>query len=209
VKAVRKVLLGIVAIALIATASILAYQAYQRFVLSHPNGRTDIDLSVLKESMESNNELSTEKYLYTDSVSVTDQNTLGIIGRDDIVLPFTDATYVLQFDGVIKAGYDLNDANVYLEGDDTVVVELPAAKVLSHETGDVEVIYEQENIMNPLHAGQESSWIDGQKSAMEARAESLGLYDDANENAKATFESMFSSALPEGVNLDVRFSDDA
>ncbi len=185
----------------------VAFVAYQRTqaASAHPEGRTDIDLTVLEESMEENNELSTAQYLYTDSISVTDQNTLGIIGRDDIALPFTDATYILQFDGTIKAGYDLSGADIRQEGEDTVVVTLPPVEILSHETGDVQVVYEQQNILNPLHLGEESSWIEGQKEAMEARAVSLGLYEKAQQNAKATFESLFENAIPKGVTLEMRF----
>lgn len=200
----RNVMLGVLIGLAVAGVAFVVYQKTQA-APAHPEGRTDIDLTVLEESMEENNELSTAQYLYTDSVSVTDQNTLGIIGRDDIALPFTDATYILQFDGTIKAGYDLSGADVSREGEDTVVVTLPPAKVLSHETGDVQVVYEQQNILNPLHLGEESSWIEGQKQTMEERAVSLGLYDDAQQNARVTFESLFENAIPEGVTLEVRF----
>lgn len=201
-----RMLFGILVGAVAACAVLWGYNTYQTNS-AHSSGKTDIDLTVLKESMESNNELSTEKYLYTDSVSITNQNTLGIIGRDDIKLPFTDATYILQFDGTIKAGYDLDEATVSQEGDSTVVITLPPAKVLSHETGDVSVVYEQQNIANPLHAGEDSDWIEQQKATMETRAESLGLFDEAQQNAKVTFESLFASALPEGTTLDVRFQE--
>lgn len=199
-------MLGVLIGLVIAGVALLAYQQ-TRAAPAHSEGKTDIDLTVLKESMEDAQQLSTAQYLYTDSVSVTDQNTLGIIGRDDIALPFTDATYILQFDGTISAGYELSGADVGQEGEGTVVVTLPPVEVLSHETGDVQVVYEQQNILNPLHLGEESSWIEGQKEAMEARAVSLGLYEKAQQNAKATFESLFENAIPKGVTLEVRFQE--
>lgn len=51
---------------------VLGFQHFQNANVAHPEGRTDIDLTVLKESMEKNSELSTAKYLYTSSESVTD-----------------------------------------------------------------------------------------------------------------------------------------
>lgn len=200
-KSVRLVLLG----ALVGAVGGLVLLQILNATLAHPNGRTDIDLTVLEESMEENNELSTASYLYTSSVSVTDQNTLAALGLDDVVLPWTDATYILEFDGEIKAGYDLRDVVPYREGDDTVVIELPEPEVLSHETGDVSVVYEQQNIANPLRAGEESSWIEGQKEEMEERAISLGLYEEAERNARVTFESLFSETIPEGATIEVRF----
>lgn len=198
---------GTIAGLLVGAFAMFAFQNAQYHNAAHPDGRKDIDLTVLKESMQENSEFSTAQYLYTNSISITDQNTLAIIGRDDISLPFTDATYILQYDGVIKAGFDLSGVEPFMEGS-TLVIELPAPEDLSHETGSVEVVYEQQNILNPLHVGEESSWIEGQKEVMLERAISLGLYDDAKRVAQTTFESMFAAAIPEGVTVEVRFQDE-
>lgn len=200
---VRK-LLTMVGCVAIGVVLVLGSQYFQSTNVAHPEGKTDIDLTVLEESMEKNNELSTAQYLYTSSVSVTDQNTAEVFGTE-VVLPFTDATYIFEFDGTIKAGYDLQGVKPHLEGDDTVVIELPPAEILSHETGDVTCVYEQQNIANPLKAGEESQWIEAQKTAMVDRAESLGLYDEAEQNARVTFESLFSEVIPEDTTLDIRF----
>lgn len=168
---------------------------------------TTIDLTVLKEKLEDNKELSTAKYLYTDSIVITDQNDLSALGHPEIKLPFTNATYVLQFDGIIKAGYDLRDVISKQKDNRTVVLKLPPAKILSHETGDVEVAHDQQNIMNPLKAGEESNWIEGKKENMEARAVSLGLYDETQQNAQTTFESLYSGCLPEGTTVEIEFEE--
>ncbi|MBR3314566.1 MAG: DUF4230 domain-containing protein [Atopobiaceae bacterium] len=169
------------------------------------HGKTTIDITVLEESMEKNNELSTAKYLYTDSIAIADQNTLDKFGFSDIVMPWTDATYILQFDGIVKAGYDLDKASVETKGDDTIVLTLPAPKILSHETDNVRLVYEEQNLMNPLHAGEESNWVSGKKGEMEDRAIELGLYEEAQQNAKVTFQSLFEPAIPEGATLEVVF----
>lgn len=183
---------------------VLGFQRFQNADKAHSDGKTEIDLSVLKESMQKNSELSTAKYLYTSSVSVTDQNTMEVFGVE-VVLPFTDATYIFEFDGEIKAGYHLEDVKPFVEDGNTVVIELPPVDILSHETNDVTCMYEQQNIANPLKAGEESKWIESQKAAMVDRAKSLGLYDEAQQNAKVTFESLFEEAIPKGATLDVRF----
>lgn len=202
-KMVRNVLVMLVC-ALVGAGAVVGYQQYLASNVAHPEGKTDIDLTVLEESMEKNSELSTAKYLYTSSVSVTDQNTVEVFGTE-VTLPFTDATYIFEFDGTVKAGYTLQDVRPFVENGDTVVIELPPTEILSHETSDVTCVYEQQNIANPLKAGEESQWIESQKAAMVERAESLGLYDEARQNAKVTFESLFAEAIPEGATLDVRF----
>lgn len=195
---------ALVACVALGAALVLGFQYFQSSSVSHPEGKTDIDLTVLEESMEESSELTTAKYLYTSSVSVTDQNTAEVFGVE-VVLPFTDATYIFEFDGAIGAGYRLDDVRPYIENGNTVVVELPPAEILSHEHGDVTCVYEQQNIANPLKAGEESKWIESQKAAMAERAESLGLYDEAQQNARVTFESLFAEAIPEGATLEIRF----
>ena len=205
-KVLRTVLLMAVCVVL-GAGGLYFYQNYCKDAKAFNSQSTTIDLTVLKQKLEDNEELSTAKYLYTDSIAITDQNDLSVLGHPEIKLPFTDATYVLQFDGVIKAGYDLGDVVPELKDDHTVVVKLPKAKVLSHETGNVEVVLDQQNIMNPLEAGQESNWIEGKKQEMEERAESLGLFDEAKQNAKATFESLYSGCLPTGAVVEVEFEE--
>lgn len=183
---------------------VLSFQYFQNANTAHPEGKTDIDLTVLEEALERNSELSTAQSLYTSSVSVTDQNTAEVFGTE-VTLPFTDATYIFEFDEAIKAGYDLQGVKPRSEGDDTVVIELPPVEILSHNTDDATCVYEQQNIANPLKAGEESKWIAAQKAAMVERAESLGLYDEAERNAKVTFESLFSEVIPKGATLDIRF----
>ena len=183
--------------------------AYRQELLHHaiafPEGKTSINITVLEEAMDKNNELSTATYLYTDSMSVTDQNTLDKFNLPDVVMPLTQAAYILEFDGTVKAGYDLNNADVKLEGDKKIVVILPPAKVLSHETSDVKLVWEMQNICNPLHASEESGWINEEKAEMESRAISLGLFDEAEQNARATFKALFGETIPDDAELDIRF----
>ena len=164
---------------------------------------TVIDLSVLEESMKKSSELSTAKYLYTSSSAVSDINDLGFIGHPEIKVPLTDATYIFEFDGAIKAGFDLSKASIKLKDNSTVVVTLPAPKILSHETGEIRTILEKQNFFNHLELGEETAWISEQKKAMEKRASDLGLFDEARTNAKATFESLFATAIPEDATLQV------
>lgn len=205
-KVIRTVLLMALC-ALVGAGGLYCYQNYFKDARGSNSQSTTIDLTVLKEKLEDNKELSTAKYLYTDSIAITDQNDLSVLGHPEIKLPFTDATYVLQFDGAIKAGYDLRDVTPEPRDDSTVVIKLPPAEVLSHETGNVEVVHDQQNIMNPLKAGEESNWIQGKKEEMEDRAERLGLFDEARQNAKATFESLYSGCLPDGVAVEIEFEE--
>lgn len=203
---IKYLLVGLVLGVVAGVASPDAIQwATDRFGIQ--GAETQIDLTTLEESMKQNNELSTAQYFYTNSVAITDQNTLELFGLASIAMPFTEATYIFEYDGVVKAGYDLSQATIERIEEDTVVVTLPPATILSHETGDVVAVYEQENIMNPLHAGEESAWLEGQKEEMEERAIELGLFNEAQANAAAVFTTLFGSTLPEGYTVELVFRD--
>ena len=204
-KAIRG-MFSVVLCVLLGGAGMFCYLQFVQPNFAFVAGRTAIDLEVLRESMERNNELSTAEYLYTASIATNDHNVLDLsdAGLGKVDLPLTDSTYILKFDGTIKAGFDLNESVVTQEGD-TIVITLTEPTILSHVTSDITVVWEMQSICNPLHAGEESNWIVGQKEQMEERAIEQGLYDKAREYARVTFVSLFEEALPEGLHLEVRF----
>lgn len=168
---------------------------------------TSIDATVLKDALEKNNELSTATYLYTATGAIKDNNTftLEALGISDAILPFTEATYVYQFNGTIKAGYDLSQINIQSTDENEVKITLPSAQVISHETDGVESIHEQLNILNPLHSGEETAWVEEQKEEMEQRAIGLGLLTEAQTNAKISLQDLFAPLLPKDCTITFEF----
>lgn len=200
----RSFIAGIV----IGLIAFLALNSCIHHAFSGSGQKTEINITVLKERLEKNNELSTAQYLYTDTVAVVDTNTLSLLGLQDVVMPFSGSTYILTFDGTIKAGFNLSEATVNQDGS-TVTVTLPAPTILSHETGDVTVQFEQQSILNPLHIGEESSWISERKAEMEARAIQVGLLEEAQKNAQVSLASLLEESLPEGTKLIVNVQNNA
>ena len=114
-------------------------------------------------------------------------------------VPFTTKSFIISYDGVIKAGVDLTAVSVQVdEAAKTVAVTLPESRILSHEIPEdsLEVFDENDNIFNPITIEDYAGFTKDQKEAMELRAAENGLLTSAEEKARTTVES-FLRLLPE------------
>ena len=68
-----------------------------------------------------------------------------------VKIPFTTKSFILTYDGTVKAGVDLDGAEVSVSGT-TVTITLPEAEILSHEIDEdsMEVFDEKTSIFNPF-----------------------------------------------------------
>ena len=165
-------------------------------VLIYDEGSSEIDLSVIRSEIKSIGELATIEYLYTDAGKFEDPAEL--FGRD---LPFKITTkyFIAKWDGVIKAGINLDQIKVE-ENKLTkeIIVYIPAAEILSHEIiqDSIETLDEKDGLFNPLKIEDIRKFDAGSMQAMEKRAIENGLLDKAFNNAKSIIERLvFTDAV--------------
>ena len=158
-----------------------------------------IDAVVLQNQLTEIRELATVTYAYTNMAQFESSNDFY-----GVKVPFTTKSFILTYDGTIKAGVDLSQATVDVEGS-TVRITLPQAAILSHEIdeGSVEVFDEKTSIFNPFTVEDFSSFQADQKAAMEEKALDKGLLTEAQAKAEASVRQLLTSTLPEGTELDV------
>ena len=161
---------------------------------------TELDAVVLENQLTGISELASVTYSYTNMAQF--KNSSEFYGMK---VPFTTKSFILTYDGVIKAGVDLSAAEVRVSGT-AVTMKLPEAAILSHEIDEdsVEVFDEKTSIFNPLTVEDMAAFQADQKQAMEAKALDKGLLTEAAEKAKISVEALLSAALPEGYTLTVR-----
>lgn len=161
---------------------------------------TELDAVVLENQLTGISELASVTYSYTNMAQF--KNSSEFYGMK---VPFTTKSFILTYDGVIKAGADLSAAEVRVSGT-AVTVKLPEAAILSHEIDEdsVEVFDEKTSIFNPFTVKDMAAFQADQKQAMEAKALDKGLLTEAAEKAKISVEALLSAALPEGYTLTVR-----
>ena len=108
-------------------------------------------------------------------------------------VPFTTKSFLISYDGVVKAGVDLSAADVKVnEAAKTVTVTLPEGAIVSHEIPEdsIQVFDETKNIFNPITIEDYTSFTQDQKASVEEEAVANGLLDSAKEKAQVAVESL-------------------
>ena len=187
-----KIMIGFLALAVLCGAALAA------FLYGVAKGAEEeppvVTSDLLGEQLRSVQELTTVAYYYTNMGRF--ENQVDFYGWK---VPFTTKSFIVSYDGVIKAGVNLEDVSVEVnEESKTVTVTLPGSKILSHEIPEdsLEIFDESDNIFNRISIEDYAGFTKDQKDKMEQRAIDNGLLTSANEKARAAVTS-FLSLLPE------------
>ena len=160
-------------------------------VLSRRSAEPVITSDLIGQQLEAVSELATVEYHYTNMGKF--ENQVDFYGWK---VPFTTKSFIVAYDGVIKAGVDLSEMKIEVSGK-TITVTMPEAKVLSHEMDEegLEVYDETHNIFNPIEIEDYTQFTADQKESIEARALDNGLLTSAAQRAENTVRGLIE-ALP-------------
>lgn len=179
-----KILLGLLALLIAAGAILAAFLCGLR--QAGQNQAPEITSDLLTERLHSVQELVTVSYYYTNMGRF--ENQVDFYGWK---VPFTTKSFIVSYDGVIKAGVDLNQLRVEVNGE-AVTVTLPESRITSHEIPEdsLEVFDESDNLFNHITIEDYTAFTRDQKAAMEQRATDGGLLDRADQEARTVVESL-------------------
>lgn len=160
-----------------------------------PSGEepTAITSDLLSQQIQGISELASVEYNYTNMGKYENQATFY-----GWKVPFTTKSFILSYDGKIKAGIDMSLVEVHMSGKN-INISIPEAKILSHEIDEksIEVFDETKNIFNQISITDYNQFAIDQKESMENKAKEKGLLDEAQNKAQETIktfvESMYSS----------------
>ena len=179
-----KILLILLTLLLICGAVLAAFLCGLRQASQAAEPQITGDL--LASQLRSVQELVTVSYYYTNMGRF--ENQVDFYGWK---VPFTTKSFIVSYDGVIKAGVDLEKLQVSI-GDGEVSVTLPESRIISHEIPEdsLEVFDESDNLFNHITIEDYTAFTQDQKSAMEQRAVDGGLLDRANQEARTAVDSL-------------------
>ena len=194
IRTIKAVIFGLAVILIVGLAGFL----FGRFAQNR-QPEPEISAVVLQSRLSSVSELASVAYLYTDMGQF--ENSGEFYGH---TIPFTTKKFILTYDGVIKAGVDLSQAEVSVSGGQ-VRVSLPEAEILSHELDEnsVEIFDQRTSIFNPFTVEDFTSFQAAQKAEMEAKALEGGLLEEAKEKAADSVRLLLEPLLPENAALIV------
>lgn len=134
----------------------------------------------LKASIEDIGDLVTVEYNYTDILTYKDSLTLM-----DMKIPFTDKSYIIKYNGYIKAGVDLSKAVVKDIKETSVELDVPVAKITDSvlDEKSMVILDQKNNIFNPLDLGDYQDTLKKELNARELKAKKDGLLERAQDNA--------------------------
>ena len=141
-----------------------------------------IELDVIYEEIKGIAELATVEYLFTDAARYSDSQQIG-----DWIVPFTEKSFTLKWDGVIKAGIQVDQIVIDVDEEEMVItVTLPAAQILSYEVDNesIELLDEKNNVFNPISVEDKVQLDTATEEEMKDRAVKQGLLEQAQENAE-------------------------
>ena len=179
-----KILLILLTLLLICGAVLAAFLCGLRQASQAAEPQITGDL--LASQLRSVQELVTVSYYYTNMGRF--ENQVDFYGWK---VPFTTKSFIVSYDGVIKAGVDLEKLQVSI-GDGEVTVTLPESRIISHEIPEdsLEVFDESDNLFNHITIEDYTAFTQDQKAAMEQRAVDGGLLDRANQEARTAVDSL-------------------
>ena len=157
-----------------------------------PSGEepTKITSDLLSQQIQSISELATVEYSYTNMGKFENQATF--YGWN---VPFTTKSFIISYDGKIKAGIDMSQVEVKINNR-KISVNVPQAKILSHEIDEksLEVFDETHNIFNQISITDYNQFALDQKENMEKKVLEKGLIQEAQDKAETSIQTFIQSS---------------
>ncbi len=153
-----------------------------------------ITAELIGQQLTSVQELVSVDYHYTNMGKY--ENKLDFYGWP---VPFTSKSFIVSYDGTIKAGVDLSQAKVEVNDlTKAVTVTLPESRIISHEIPEdtIEVFDENDNLFNHITIDDYTGFTRDQKAAVEQKAIDNGLLTAAAERAKDAVKALLD-LMPE------------
>ena len=176
----KKAIGGVIAIIVLVIAIFFAGVHY-----ASGSNNDKITSTTIKNQLTEINELALYSYDYSKVGKFS--NKLSFNGWK---IPLTQKTFIITYNGSIKAGIDLKQAKIS--------IALPAAKILSHEIDEksIEVYDESSNIFNQISINDYKSFATKEKKKNEKEAISNGILEKSKTKAEQTLTT-YLQAIPE------------
>ena len=179
-----KILLGIVAVVAVGAVGLLIGMNFGK----EPEPVITADL--IGQQLQDAQELVSVDYRYTNMGKF--ENQLDFYGWN---VPFTDKSFIVSYDGIIKAGVDLSQVKPEVnEVTKTVTVTLPESRIISHEIPEssIQVFNEKDGLFTPITIEDYTGFTQDQKGTVEQKAIDNGLLTAASQRAREAVSSLLS-----------------
>ena len=170
-------------------------------ILPSQSHLTNITSDLLSQQIQSISELASVEYNYTNMGKF--ENTATFYGWN---VPFTTKSFIISYDGKIKAGIDMSLVEVKVKNK-KITISIPEAKILSHEIDEesLEVFDETSNIFNPIKITDYNQFAIDQKQKMETNVTEKGFIEEAQQKAQDTIKTFIRSSYSLSDDYEIEF----
>ena len=175
---------------LVAAIAIVLYMYKDASPAQIAEEKVEITEEQVREQLVAVSDLVTYSFEFENTSEV--KNTRQVFGFD---VPFTTNSVTIRYSGVIKAGFDISDVKISVDNDyDKIYVTLPEVRITDKYLYEDKLEYsEKNNIFNPISPDKISECLEDILNTELSRAESEGIYDKAEENAKNIITDILSA----------------
>lgn len=154
---------------------------------------------LVTEKLTTISELATVKYNYSNVISIKDS-----LKYKDFVIPFTEKSFVVKYNGYITAGIDLSQAKTYIENNELSIL-LPSSKILNHTVSEDEIYIfdEKSSAFNKLHINDMLNEIISEKAAMEDKLVKEGFLDKVNTDTIRFLQDFFKELDYDEIKITI------
>ncbi len=158
----------------------------------------EVDSSIIFEKMESIEELSTVKFFYSDVIAFKDNKRLK-----DFDIPFTQKSFLIKYDGYIKAGISGDSIKIVSNKDKSIKLMIKGSGILDHviDESSIYVYDEKSSLFNDLSIKDVFEQIVAEKSLIENKLIEKGFLQEADNNLKIYLENTLKDLGYEEVEL--------
>lgn len=163
----------------------------------------EVTIDLIKSEIRDIGEIATIEYLYTDAGKF--ENPKQLFG---INVPFTTKSFIAKWDGIIKAGVQVDKIIVEINDvNKEIIVYMPKSVILSHEIKkeSIETLDEKDGLFNPVKVNDVREFDKVSKEAMEERAIENGILDKASKNAKEIIEKLVNNDIVQEQGYTIKF----
>ncbi|MFV0391067.1 MAG: DUF4230 domain-containing protein [Paludibacteraceae bacterium] len=149
-----------------------------------------------------------EKISYVKDLSLVKFNYNGVISYKDylkfmnIQVPMTEKSFLIRYNGYVRAGIDMSKARVSVNGKKVrVTLPKPTIQETVIDEKTIEVFDESMNILNPLKVGDYQKAIVGEKNKLTNDAVSKGILTESSEQAHGFINSLLEELGFEKIEI--------
>ncbi|HHY77345.1 MAG TPA: DUF4230 domain-containing protein, partial [Clostridiales bacterium] len=118
--------------------------------------------------------------------------------------PFTEKSFLIKYDGYIKAGIDAGDIEILLNEGKTIKVRLKNSKILDHviDEKSIYVYDEKDSIFNKMSINDIFNQLAEEKEKIEQKLIEKGFLKDTNDNVRMFLEEFLKSLGYESIEIE-------